>query len=94
MGPKQNLVHFKSLLGYLPLKSWSSSQHLQAGKKIKGNPIPTFPPCSSFHIGEVIQTWLARLMRRDLGSSCKPTEEPKLNHCVNTKLTYYFDIGI
>ena len=30
--------------------------------KMKGNPINTFPPCSSFHIGEVIQTRLARLM--------------------------------
>ena len=36
---------------------------------MKSNPISTFPPCSSFHIGEVIQTWLARLMRWDLDSS-------------------------
>ena len=32
-------------------------------EKIEGNPISTLPPCSSFHIGEVIQTWLAGLMR-------------------------------
>ena len=38
---------------------------------MKGNPISTFQPCSSFHIGEVIHTWLARLMRWDLGSSPK-----------------------
>ena len=38
---------------------------------MKGNPISTFPPCYSFHIGEVIQTWLARLMRCDLGSSLR-----------------------
>ena len=29
---------------------------------MKINPISTFPPCYSFHIGEVIQIWLARLM--------------------------------
>ena len=29
---------------------------------MKGNPISTLPPCYSFHIGEVIQIWLARLM--------------------------------
>ena len=29
---------------------------------MKGNPISIFPPCYSFHIGEVIQIWLARLM--------------------------------
>ena len=29
---------------------------------MKGNPISTFPPCYSFHIFEVIQIWLARLM--------------------------------
>ena len=31
--------------------------------KIKSNPISTFPPYYPFHIGEVIQIWLARLMR-------------------------------
>ena len=35
---------------------------------MKGNPISTFP-CYSFHIGEVIQIWLARLVGWDLGSS-------------------------
>ena len=29
---------------------------------MKGNPISTLTPCYSFHIGEVIQIWLARLM--------------------------------
>ena len=29
---------------------------------MKGNPISTFPPCFSFHIGEVILIGLARLM--------------------------------
>ena len=62
MGPKHNLVHFKSLLGCLLINSWSSSQQLYAGKNIKGNSISTFPPCLSFHIGEVIQIWLARWM--------------------------------
>ena len=38
---------------------------------MKGNSISTFPPCYSFHIGEVIQIWLARLMGWDLGSSRK-----------------------
>ena len=69
MGPKHNLVHFKSLSGCFLIKSWSSSQHLHAGKNMKGNPISTFPPCSSYHIGEVIYTWLVRLMGWDLGSS-------------------------
>ena len=32
-GAKHNLVHFKSLLVCLLIKSWSSSQHLHAGKK-------------------------------------------------------------
>ena len=62
MGPKHHLVHFKSLLGCLLIKSWSSFQHMYAGKNMKGNPIFTFPPCFPFHIGEVIQIWLARLM--------------------------------
>ena len=48
MGPKHNLVHFKSLFGCLLIKSWSSSQHLYARKNIKGNPISTFPPCFYF----------------------------------------------
>ena len=33
MGPKNNLVHFKSVLGCLLINSWSSSQHLHAGKR-------------------------------------------------------------
>ena len=62
MGPKHNSVHFKTLLGCLLIKSWSSFQHLIAGKNMKGNPISTFSPCFSFHIGKVIQIWQARLM--------------------------------
>ena len=38
---------------------------------MKSNPISTFPPYYPFHIGEVIQIWLARLMRWDLGCSLK-----------------------
>ena len=41
MGPKNNLVHFKSLLGCLFIKSWSSSQHLNAGKQWRI--IPSLP---------------------------------------------------
>ena len=36
---------------------------------MKGNPVSTFPPYYQFHIGEVIQIWLAGLMRWGLGSS-------------------------
>ena len=32
MGPKNNLVHFKSVLECLLINNWSSSQHLHAGK--------------------------------------------------------------
>ena len=35
MGPKPNLVCFKSLLVCLLINSWSSSQHLHAGKKLR-----------------------------------------------------------
>ena len=41
MGQKHNLVHFKSLLGCLLIKSWSSSQHLHAGKQWRV--IPSLP---------------------------------------------------
>jgi len=40
-GPKHNLVHFKSLWGCLLIKSWSSSQHLHAGKRWRV--IPSLP---------------------------------------------------
>ena len=33
MGPKNNSVHFKSVLEFLLINSWSSSQHLHAGKR-------------------------------------------------------------
>ena len=36
---------------------------------MKGNPVSTFPPYYPFHIGKVIQIWLARLIRWNLGSS-------------------------
>ena len=29
---------------------------------MKGNPISTFPPCTSFHIGEVISSHIPRLV--------------------------------
>ena len=41
MGPKNNLVHFKSALECLPIKIWSSSQHLHAGKPWRV--IPSLP---------------------------------------------------
>ena len=41
MGPKTNLVHFKSVLECLLINSWSSSQHLQAGKRWRV--IPSLP---------------------------------------------------
>ena len=40
-----SFIHFKSSSRCLLIKSWSSSQHLYAGKNMKGNPISTFPPC-------------------------------------------------
>ena len=45
MGSKHNLVHFKSLLWCLLIKSWSSSLHLYDGKNMNGNPISTIPYC-------------------------------------------------
>ena len=47
MGPKHNLVHFKSLLGCLLIKSWFSSQHLYAGKTWRV--IPSLPCHLAFH---------------------------------------------
>ena len=48
MGPKHNLVNFKYSWWCLLIKSWSSFQHLYAGKRCYGNPISTFPHCYSF----------------------------------------------
>ena len=47
MGPKHNLVHFKSLSGCLLIKSWSSSHHLYAGKTWRV--IPSLPSHLVFH---------------------------------------------
>ena len=41
MGPENNLVHFKSVLECLLINSWSSSQHLGAGKRWRV--IPSLP---------------------------------------------------
>ena len=41
IGPKHNLVNFKSLQWCLFIKSWSSSHQMYAGKRCKGNPIST-----------------------------------------------------
>ena len=70
MGPKHNLVHYKSLLGCLFIRAGLVPSICML-EKMKGNLISTFPPSSSLNIGEVIQTWLARLIRWDLGSSPK-----------------------
>ena len=47
MGPKHNLVHLKSLLGCLLIKSWTSSRHLHARKKIRL--IPSLPSLLVIH---------------------------------------------
>ena len=51
MGPKHNLVHFKSLLWCLLIKSWFSSQHLYGGKTWRV--IPSLPSHLVFHFSLV-----------------------------------------
>ena len=49
MGPKQKLVHFKSLFGCLPINSWSSSPHLYAGKLDGVGPVDNRPSTNKLH---------------------------------------------
>ena len=50
MGPKHNLVDFKSLWWCLFIRSWSSFHPLYTGKRCNVNPIPNFPPCDAFQM--------------------------------------------
>ena len=75
MGPKNNLVHFKSLLGCLLIKSWSSSQHLHAGKTWRViPPIPSplvlhFTLVKWFRLG--LQDWWGEILALLLSTSLK-----------------------
>ena len=61
MGLKHNLVYFKSLLGCLLIKSWSSSQHLNAGKRWRV--IPSLPSnLFSKGLGHWHLTWRTSLV--------------------------------
>ena len=72
MGPKNNLVHFKSVVECLLISSWSSSQHQHAGKRWRV--IPSLPSHIVIHFTFVkwFRFGLARLMGWNLCSSLTP----------------------
>ena len=61
-GAKKLFSSFQICIGMSSYKQLVQFPTFACWKTMKGNPISTFQPCYSFHIGEVIQIWLARLM--------------------------------
>ena len=73
IGPKHNLVYFKSSWWCLFIQSWSSSHHMYAGKRCNGNPIYTKitdPPPTRKEVQLICEQELPEKLTSYSGNSC------------------------
>ena len=94
MGPKNYFVHFKSVLECLLIHSWSSSQHLHAGKRRRV--IPSLPSHLVIHFTLVKwfrfgwQVWWGEILALLLAIWLYSFEH---NSCVQVVLFLHFSLG-